>query len=55
MRCWYWENERPLSKNMALRIRLAGAVKAVMDRIEIDRDGHATVSVMGGKRVYRFA
>ena len=43
------------SKDMALRIKLAGAVKAILDKIEIERDGNATVSVMGGKRVYRFA
>lgn len=43
------------SKDMTLRIRLAGAVKAVMDQIEVDRDGNATVSVMDRKRVYRFA
>lgn len=42
------------TRDMDLRIKLAGAVKAVLDQIDVDRDGQVTVSVMGGKRVYRF-
>ncbi|QBX36880.1 recombinase family protein [Brevundimonas sp. S30B] len=42
------------TKDIGLRMQLAGAVKTVMDNIIIDRDGFATVSVMGGARVYRF-
>ena len=42
------------TKDMALRIKLAGAVRIVMDAIEIDRNGIAKVSVMGGLRVYEF-
>jgi hypothetical protein len=42
------------SKDMSLRIKLAGAVKTVLDKIEIDRHGIAKVSVMGGKRIYVF-
>lgn len=44
-----------LTRDMALRIRLAGAVKTVMDKLEIDPAGNATVSVMGGRSIYKFA
>ncbi|WP_303717886.1 recombinase family protein [Brevundimonas naejangsanensis] len=42
------------TRDIELRLKLAGAVKIVMDSIVIDRDGFASVSVMGGARVYRF-
>lgn len=46
--------EFSLTKDMALRIRLAGAVKTVMDKVELHPSGKATVSVMGGRSIYKF-
>lgn len=42
------------TKDLGLRMQLAGAVKTVIDNIVVDKDGFAKVSVMGGARVYRF-
>lgn len=42
------------SDDLSLRIRMAGAVRSVVDSISFDRDGEVMVTLMGGRRVYRF-
>lgn len=40
--------------NVTHRIRLQGAIRGVVDRIAFKRDGGVIITLMGGKRVYRF-
>ncbi|KAK0339825.1 hypothetical protein LTR94_033023, partial [Friedmanniomyces endolithicus] len=42
------------SDDLSLRIRMAGAVRSVVDSISFDKDGEVMVTLMGGRRVYRF-
>lgn len=42
------------SDDVSLRIKMAGVVRSVVDSISFDRDGGVMVTLMGGRRVYRF-